>query len=64
MWILTVQPDGTIGGWKLDSSTHDDAINRSAWGSVVTQGKLQPLPPEFHGPNLVLRIYYMVNTDR
>ncbi|MFC6646701.1 energy transducer TonB [Granulicella cerasi] len=64
VWILTILPDGTIGGWKLESSTHDDAINKSAWGSVVTQGKLQPLPSEFHGPNLVVRFYYTVNEQQ
>lgn len=63
-WLLTILPDGTIGGWKLESSTHDQAINRSAWGSIVTQGKLHPLPKEFHGPNLVIRFHYLVNTQR
>jgi outer membrane biosynthesis protein TonB len=62
--LLTVLPDGSIGDMKLETSSHDDAINRSAWGSITSQGKLQPLPSAFHGPNLVLRLHYMVNMDR
>jgi hypothetical protein len=62
--LLTVLPDGTIGDIRLETSSHDDAINRSAWGSITSQGKLPALPSQFHGPNLVLRLHYMVNMDR
>ncbi len=56
-----ILPDGRIGGMWLDGSTHDDAINRSAWGSITSEGQFPPLPKEFHGPNLELRIHYYVN---
>jgi outer membrane biosynthesis protein TonB len=56
-----ILPDGRIGGMWLDGSTHDDAINRSAWGSVTSEGQFPPLPSQFHGPNLELRIHYYVN---
>ena len=62
--IITILPDGTIGDLKLEASSHDDAINRSCWGSIVTQGKLPPLPKDFHGPNIVIRVHYLVNMDR
>ena len=62
--ILTILPDGTIGDMKLEASTHDEAINKSAWASITAQGKLPPLPRSFQGPNLVLRLRYMVNMDR
>ena len=35
---FTILPDGRIGGMWLDGSTHDDAINRSAWGSITSEG--------------------------
>ncbi|HEV2578884.1 MAG TPA: energy transducer TonB [Acidobacteriaceae bacterium] len=54
-------PNGQQGGMWLDGSTHDDAINRSAWGSITSEGQFPPLPKEFHGPNLELRIHYYVN---
>jgi outer membrane biosynthesis protein TonB len=56
-----ILPDGRIGGMWLDGSTHDDAINRAAWGSITREGQFPPLPSQFHGPELELRIDYYVN---
>jgi outer membrane biosynthesis protein TonB len=61
--IVTILPDGTIGDMKLAGSTHDDAINRAAWGSIVSQGKLPSLPKDFHGPNVIIRITFTVNEN-
>lgn len=58
-----ILPDGKIGGMVLEGSTHDDAINRSCWGSITGVGVFPPLPKEFHGPNLELRIHYFVNKE-
>ncbi len=60
---FTILPDGRIGSMSLDGSTHDDAINKSAWGSITGVGQFPPLPNEFHGPNLELRIHYLVNKN-
>jgi outer membrane biosynthesis protein TonB len=60
---FTIQPDGKISAMNLDYSTHDDAINRAAWGSITGLGQAQPLPKEFHGPNLELRIEFRINKD-
>lgn len=56
-----ISPDGHIIFMHLDDSTHDDAINRSCWGSITSEGQFPPLPSQFHGPNLDLRIHYFVN---
>jgi outer membrane biosynthesis protein TonB len=56
-----ILPNGKIGGMVLEGSTHDDAINRAAWGSITGVGQFPPLPGEFHGPDLELRIHYLVN---
>ena len=58
---FTILPDGHIGAMHLDGSTHDDALNRAAWGSITGVGQFPPLPSQFHGPNLELRIHYLVN---
>ncbi len=58
---FTINSDGTISAMHLDGSTHDDALNRAAWGSITGVGQFPPLPKEFHGPNLELRIHYLVN---
>jgi TonB family protein len=60
---FTILPDGTIGGMWLDGSTYDDALNKAAWGSITGVGQFPPLPSQFHGPNLELRIHYLVNRD-
>lgn len=58
---FTILPDGTIGAMHLDGSTHDDALNHAAWGSITGVNQFPPLPSQFHGPNLELRIHYLVN---
>jgi len=58
---FTINPDGTIKEMHLDGSTHDDAINKSCWGSITSEGQFPPLPAQFKGPNLELRIHYLVN---
>ncbi len=60
---FTIQPNGMISAMHLDYSTHDVAIDRAAWGSITGLGAAQPLPKEFHGPNLELRIEFRVNKD-
>jgi hypothetical protein len=60
---FTIQPDGKISAMHLDYSTHDVAIDRAAWGSITGLGQAQPLPKEFHGPNLELRIEFRINKD-
>ncbi len=58
---FTINADGTISAMNLDGSSHDDALNRAAWGSITGVGQFPPLPHEFHGPNLELRIHFLVN---
>lgn len=58
---FTILPDGKIGGMTLEGSSHDVAIDKAAWGSIVSEGQFPPLPSQFHGPNLELRFHYMVN---
>ena len=52
---------GTLERCTSRARRHDDALNRAAWGSITGVGQFQPLPKEFHGPNLELRIHYLVN---
>ncbi len=59
-----IEPNGLISAMNLDYSTHDVAIDRAAWGSIKSLGQAPPLPKEFHGPNLELRIEFRVNKDR
>jgi TonB family protein len=58
---FTINPDGTIAVMHLDDSAHNDFLDRAAWGSITDVGKFPPLPQDFHGPDLVLRIHFKVN---
>jgi len=64
-WItFTILPDGRLAPppeMRLEASTHDVAIDKAAWGSLVSQGQLPPLPSQFHGPGLTLRFHFIVN---
>ncbi|MBS1815371.1 MAG: TonB C-terminal domain-containing protein [Acidobacteria bacterium] len=60
---FTINRDGSIAAMNLDMRSGDVAIDRSAWGAITSLGQAQPLPPEFRGPNLVLRIEFRVNKD-
>jgi TonB family protein len=56
-----INPDGSLSYMHLDGSSHDDAINRAAWGSVTGVGQFPPLPKDFTGPNLDLRIHFVIS---
>jgi hypothetical protein len=60
---FSIAPDGNlvVNGMHLDASSHDEALDRAAWGSIVGVGQFPPLPRQFHGPMLELRIHYLVN---
>lgn len=61
-WIrFSINPDGSIRDMHLDGSTHDEAINKSCWGSIISEGQFPPLPTQFHGPYFELRLHYLVN---
>ena len=60
---LTILPDGNIGDIHLEDSTHDRAIDKAAWGSIIGQGQLPPLPASFKGQNLQLRFTYVISHE-
>ena len=58
---FTILPNGRVGIMNLDGSTQDEAIDRAAWGSIKGNNPFPPLPAQFHGPQLELRIRFLVN---
>ncbi len=59
-----IEKDGTLSYMHLDDSTHDDAINRAAWGGIKGVGQYPPLPPAFRGQQLDLRIQFIIKQYR
>jgi TonB family protein len=58
---FTILPDGRIAAMSLDASSQDQAIDRACWGGITGVGQFPPLPANFHGPNLELRIDFLTN---
>jgi outer membrane biosynthesis protein TonB len=61
---FTIQPNGVVSAMHLDGSTHDIAIDKAAWGGITGVGQMPPLPAEFKGENLQLRIQFVITHDR
>lgn len=58
---FAVQKNGTITALRYTSSSGDVALDRAAYGGVTTSNPLPPLPPEFAGPYLGIRIRFLYN---
>ena len=58
---FTINKDGTVSAMHLDGPSHDQAIDRAAWGSITGVGQMPPLPKTFTGPNLELRIDFIIS---
>jgi len=60
----TILPDGRIGGMKLEKSSGDVAFDHAAWYAVTSEGQFPPLPREFHGPLVELRVGFFYNASQ
>ena len=58
---FTIEPNGVVSAMHLDDSTHDRAIDKAAWGAITGVGQFAPLPKEYKGPNLELRIQFIIS---
>jgi TonB family protein len=57
-----ILPDGRIGNIILESRSGDVALDHAAWNAITSEGQFPPLPREFHGPQLELRVGFFYNT--
>ena len=53
-----MEPDGVI----LEGRSGDTALDRAAWGAL-TGSNYPPLPKDFHGKYLELRVYFLYNME-
>ena len=54
--------DGSIGDIKLETTSGDVALDKAAWYGITSEGQFPPLPKEFKGPQLELRVGFFYNT--
>jgi outer membrane biosynthesis protein TonB len=65
---FTILRDGEISGPGpggqpvLETRSGDVALDRAAWGAIISEGQFPPLPKEYHGQQLDLRIGFYYNT--
>ena len=55
---FTITRDGKISTLHLDESSHDSGLDRAAWQSITQAKTLPPLPKDFPGASLSLRVHY------
>ena len=60
---FTIEPNGVVSAMHLDDSTHDRAIDKAAWGAITGVGQFAPLPKEYKGQNLELRIQFIISRN-
>jgi TonB family protein len=58
---LEVQANGKIDGVRVEKSSGKDIFDQAALNAINTSSPLAPLPPEFHGPNIELRMVFFYN---
>lgn len=56
--------DGKVSGMRLEGPSGDVALDRAAWGGITASNPFPPLPQQFRGPNIALRIRFMYNPSR
>jgi TonB family protein len=59
---FTILPDGQIGDIKLETTSGDVALDKAAWYAITSEGQFPPLPRQYHGPSLDLRVGFYYNT--
>jgi TonB family protein len=55
---------GNVAGMRLVSPSGNVALDRGAWGGITASNPFPPLPSEFSGPFLGLRLPFFYNPDR
>ena len=55
--------DGRVTGVNLASSSGDRDLDRAAWGAITAANPFGPLPTQFKGPYLKLRLHFRYNPD-
>ena len=61
---FSILKDGRVAGMKLAQSSGDVELDRGAWGGIVASNPFPPLPSEFGGQYLAVRLAFQYNPDR
>ena len=56
-----ITPGGKVAGMFIETPSGDVPLDRAAYGGISASDPFSPLPHEFHGPYLALRITFFYN---
>jgi TonB family protein len=56
-----IMPGGKVAGLFVETPSGDIPLDRAAYGGITASDPFSPLPHEFHGPYLALRIRFFYN---
>ncbi len=59
-----IMRDGNVAGVQLHTPSGEAALDRAAWGAITTSSPFAPLPEEFHGRYLALRMRFYYNPTK
>jgi len=58
---FAINKKGEVADMKLVATSGDTALDRPAWGAIARSSPFKPLPNEFHGRYLALRVRFYYN---
>ena len=59
---FTILPNGELSQpMILEGPSGDVALDKAAWYAITSEGQFPPLPRQFHGPDLELRVGFFYN---
>ncbi|MGP0017146.1 MAG: TonB family protein [Candidatus Sulfotelmatobacter sp.] len=61
---FAITKDGKVADMRLVASSGDVPLDRAAWEGISASNPFPPLPREFTGPYLALRIRFYYNPDK
>jgi TonB family protein len=61
---FAITKDGKLADMRLVATSGDTILDRAAWGSITASNPFPPLPSEFTGPYLALRVRFYYNPDK
>lgn len=61
---FVIMKDGSVAGMRAVSPSGDVALDRAAWGGITASNPFQPLPDQFKGQYLALRLHFLYNPER
>ena len=61
---FAITKEGNVADMRIVATSGDVALDRPAWGSIANSSPFLPLPSEFGGPYLALRLLFYYNPDK